>query len=80
LGGGANKGQFSADGIGDGLEIACVIAAERARLSGDFGKPENPQYLEIAKHVRRPFSYIDGNGLQDYRGTIRVNLINFAIG
>jgi hypothetical protein len=66
--------QFAAGGIGDDLEIADAPVAERARLSGDFGKPENPQYLEIAQACPLPFSYIDGNGLQDFCGTRRVNL------
>jgi hypothetical protein len=46
---GASESQFAADGIGDSLEIAGVIVAERTRLSGDSGKPEDPQYIEIAQ-------------------------------
>jgi hypothetical protein len=59
---GESKSQFAADGIGDGLEIAGVIAAEGIRLSGDSGKPEDPQYTEIAQGLKNSLYrwYIDG--------------------
>jgi hypothetical protein len=48
---GASQGQFTAGGIGDGLEIAGVPVAERTRLLADSGKPEDPQYTEIAQKL-----------------------------
>jgi hypothetical protein len=45
----AGKSQFAADGIGDALEIGSAPVAERTRLSGYSGKPEDPQYIEIAQ-------------------------------
>jgi 1-acyl-sn-glycerol-3-phosphate acyltransferase len=48
------KSQFAADGMGDGLEITGVIAAEGTRLSGNSRKLKDPQYTEIAQGLKIP--------------------------